>query len=225
MKINSALSAIDFYSKDTLPKLHSLIEEDESEQQKICTYFTKFIEENKNCFESNHDFSLLPKGSVFGHCTGSAIIVNPDLSKIVLTFHKKLNKWLQLGGHADGHHKLEEVALREGYEESGLSLLNIVNVKTDDSETLIPLLFDLDIHDIPENPKTDAHMHYDARYLIVSELDHLKMSEESLDLGWFSIAEARKLTDEPSMLRIFNKLQAISKKYKISMNDNFVLPI
>ena len=56
-----------------------------------------------------------------GHLTGSAWIVSPDRTRTLLTHHRKLGKWLQLGGHADGDPDLLAVALREAREESGLA--------------------------------------------------------------------------------------------------------
>ena len=55
-----------------------------------------------------------------GHLTGSAWIVSPDRRRTLLTHHRKLDRWLQLGGHADGQADLLAVAAREAKEESGL---------------------------------------------------------------------------------------------------------
>ena len=68
--------------------------------------FIKFIEQNPNCFERSNK----------GHITGSAWIVNHDNSKVLLTHHRKLNLWLQLGGHADGEPDTKAVSLKEAQE-------------------------------------------------------------------------------------------------------------
>ena len=82
------------------------------EQEKaILERFIDFITTEKNCFE---------RSSLHGHITASALLLNKSKNKTLLTLHKKLNKWLQVGGHADGCTQPEEVALKEAYEESGL---------------------------------------------------------------------------------------------------------
>jgi 8-oxo-dGTP pyrophosphatase MutT (NUDIX family) len=62
-----------------------------------------------------------------GHLTGSAWIVSPCRRRVLLTHHHKLDRWLQLGGHADGDGDLLAVARREAEEESGLAGLRVVS--------------------------------------------------------------------------------------------------
>jgi ADP-ribose pyrophosphatase YjhB (NUDIX family) len=89
-----------------------------------------------------------------GHFTGSAWLVSADGERVLLTHHRKLGRWLQLGGHADGEGDLAAVALREAEEESGLSRLLVE-----------PEIFDLDRHLIPARGSEPAHWHYDVRFL------------------------------------------------------------
>lgn len=121
-----------------------------------------------------------------GHFTGSAWLVDGSGTRVLLTHHRKLGRWLQLGGHADGDADLARVALREAEEESGLTGL-----------TLEPGLFDLDRHWIPARPEVPAHWHYDARYVVrAGEHEAFVVSEESLDLAWREIAS---LVDDPAV--------------------------
>jgi 8-oxo-dGTP pyrophosphatase MutT (NUDIX family) len=71
----------------------------------------EYIENNPDCFEREH-------GPV--HVTGSAWVVNPDRSCVLLVHHGKLHEWYQPGGHADGDPDVLRVALREATEESGV---------------------------------------------------------------------------------------------------------
>ena len=44
-----------------------------------------------------------------GHFTGSAWVVSADGQRTLLTHHRKLDRWLQPGGHADGDTDLARV--------------------------------------------------------------------------------------------------------------------
>ena len=113
-----------------------------------------------------------------GHFTGSAWLVSADGSRVLLTHHRKLDRWLQLGGHADGDGDLAAVALREAEEESGLSGLSVE-----------PQPFDLDRHFIPARGNEAGHWHYDVRFVVrASDNESFVASEESHALAWREIA-------------------------------------
>ncbi len=115
-----------------------------------------------------------------GHFTGSAWLVSADGQRVLLTHHRKLDRWLQLGGHADGDRDLARVALKEAEEESGLSGLVL-----EDGE-----LFDIDKHWIPERKDVPGHWHYDARYVVRAlGSEQFALSEESLALAWRDIRD------------------------------------
>ena len=130
-----------------------------------------------------------------GHITGSAWIVCPKRRRVLLTHHRKLEKWLQLGGHSDGDGNTLWVAQREAEEESGLTV-NPVSKN----------VFDIDIHTIPARGDDPEHKHYDVRFLFEAD-DHaqLTISDESNDLRWVSIEDLNELTSEESVLRMVRK--------------------
>jgi 8-oxo-dGTP pyrophosphatase MutT (NUDIX family) len=141
-----------------------------------------------------------------GHITGAAWIASADRRRFLLTHHRKLDRWLQLGGHADGQSSVDEVALREAREESGLSAFDMVPI----DGVLMP--FDVDVHQIPARYDAagqmleDAHEHYDIRFLMVAHAgQEISASDESHDVGWFTPEEIRQLTDEESVLRMLRK--------------------
>lgn len=92
-----------------------------------------------------------------GHLTGSGFVVDPSAGKVLLILHRKLGRWLQPGGHADGDGLLSRVAYREILEETGLA----------DVVVLSPA-FDIDIHAIPARGADPEHLHLDLRFLAVA---------------------------------------------------------
>ncbi|MDY0029504.1 MAG: NUDIX hydrolase [Pseudobdellovibrionaceae bacterium] len=144
-----------------------------------------------------------------GHITGSAILCNQTMDKILLNHHKIFNKWLCFGGHADGDENIKNVALRETIEESGYSENEI--------EFAISDIFDIDIHLIAENKGKNEpeHSHFDFVFLLQlkekTSLD-FKVSEESIDLKWCTLTEALELVrDDQRMIRIIHKLKTLTK--------------
>ncbi len=164
------------------------------------TYRTPYEEEAafvKDFAELTLDPLAYKRERLAGHFTASSWIVNKDRTHTLLTLHRKLGRWLQLGGHADGNENLIEVALKEAGEESGLKNLMLVEER----------IFDLDKHIIPERPHVPEHFHYDVRFLIEADIDEpLQMSDESISLAWFSFdAVADMIGYNPSILRMLEK--------------------
>jgi len=113
-------------------------------------------------------------------------------SKVLLIHHRKLDKWLPLGGHIELDEDPEQAALREAREESGfdVELLGERPPTTGaGTRALIAPRF-LDIHRISEThehigmiywarPKNgtltlSANEHHEIRWCSIPELDHLK---------------------------------------------------
>jgi 8-oxo-dGTP pyrophosphatase MutT (NUDIX family) len=130
--------------------------------------FARLLQDEPEAFERH---------CLAGHFTGSAWLVSADGTRVLLTHHRKLDRWLQLGGHADGDSDLAAVALREATEESGLAGL-----------ALAPGMFDLDRHRIPARGEMPEHWHYDVRYVVRASDENFVVSEESLALAWHPIA-------------------------------------
>ena len=146
-----------------------------------------FVEAHADCFE---------RSLQIGHITGSAWVVDRQRAHALLTHHRKLNKWLQLGGHADGDFDILRVALREAREESGLAKINAVS----------EAIYDIDIHVIPARGSEPEHLHYDVRYLLETDRSiPLVASSESRSLAWTPLSKIVELNPEESMARMVAK--------------------
>ncbi len=131
-----------------------------------------------------------------GHFTASALLVSADGRRTLLTHHRKLDRWLQPGGHADGDTDLARVALTEASEESGLAGLRVEGG-----------IFDLDRHWIPERKGVPGHWHHDVRYVVrAGDDERYVVGEESNDLAWIDVETiAADETMDPSLRRMAHK--------------------
>ena len=156
--------------------------------------YQDFVSENTDCFER----SLLT-----GHVTGSALVLDSNRQRVLLTHHRKLNKWLQPGGHADGDSDVMNVGMREALEETGLAVIKPMTDK----------LLDVDIHLSPAHRDGPEHFHYDCRFLLGSGgSDTFTVSGESNDLAWVSMDRITDYTTDESILRMIEKAHELTPK-------------
>lgn len=148
--------------------------------------FVGFVHANERCFE---------RDCWVGHVTGSAWLVNRARDQVLLTHHKKLDRWLQVGGHSDGATDPLAVAIREAEEESGLAVV-----------ALHGSVFDIDIHEIPARNSDPAHLHFDVRFALQTRNgDAFQVSAESHELAWVAVRNLTEFTEEESVLRMARK--------------------
>jgi len=168
------------------------------EEQELTQRFSAFVDGHEDC---------LLRSCVPGHITASAWILSPDGDAALLTHHKKLDKWLQLGGHVDGEAEVENACLREAQEESGMADFVFVPWAGDD---LVPL--DLDVHMIPERKQEPGHNHWDVRFLLQARPgQELVISDESNELCWAPLAGLADFTSEESVLRLHRKARLVQQ--------------
>jgi 8-oxo-dGTP pyrophosphatase MutT (NUDIX family) len=148
----------------------------------LAATFTSFLSSDPSVFLRAHSV---------GHFTGSAWLISADGKRVLLMHHRKLDRWLQPGGHADGDVDLARVALREAQEETGLTGLR---VEQD--------IFDLDCHRIPARADEPEHWHYDVRYVVRAAADErFTVNEESRALAWRPVIEVAADAEVDASLR------------------------
>ncbi|WP_217142924.1 NUDIX hydrolase [Streptomyces sp. AC627_RSS907] len=128
-----------------------------------------------------------------GHITASALVIDPSRERVLLTLHRKLRMWLQMGGHCEPvDETLDRAALREGTEESGIAGL-----------TLLPGgPVRLDRHHTP------CAWHLDVQYAALAPAGAVEaISDESLDLRWFPYGEVADVADA-SVVRLLEATRA-----------------
>ncbi|MFJ4620543.1 NUDIX hydrolase [Streptomyces sp. NPDC088812] len=128
-----------------------------------------------------------------GHITASALVIDPERGRVLLTLHKKMRMWLQMGGHCEpADDTLAAAALREATEESGIPGL-----------TLLPGgPVRLDRHHTP------CAWHLDVQYAALAPAGAVEaISDESLDLRWFAYAEVADVADD-SVVRLLRATRA-----------------
>lgn len=162
------------------------------DERELAARFAAFAAAHADC---------LVRSCVPGHITASAWILAPAGGAVLLTHHRKLGRWLQLGGHVDGEPRVEQAALREAQEESGMAGFTF---EAWHPGGLVPL--DLDVHPIPARGSEPRHEHWDVRFLLrAGPGQPLVRSAESNDLRWVATGALATLTDEPSVLRLAAK--------------------
>jgi 8-oxo-dGTP pyrophosphatase MutT (NUDIX family) len=164
--------------------------------------------EASDAFEERHRaamVALLAEPEAFsrahftpGHFTASCYVVD-DAGRLLLHHHRRLDRWLQMGGHVEGDESPERAALREGAEESGLLDLTLA----------ADGIFDLDIHGIPAANVEPDHDHYDVRYLArTASPDAIAFDRaESNDLAWVTLDRAAELMPGPESHRVLRKIE------------------
>ena len=160
------------------------------------TRFRRFVLRQPRCFERDCWDD--------GHVTGSAVVVDRLASRVLLTHHAKIGRWLQLGGHSDGNPDPLAVACKEAAEESGLA---VAPLRTG--------IVDLDIHRIPARGGDPVHCHYDVRFLLQTRhSESFTTTPESLALKWVAFDDVQSFTTGPGLLRLVAKCRELVREIR-----------
>lgn len=156
----------------------------------IRSYIKQHEFDNKEALEQflNSGEDLYSRQNEWGHFTGSAWIVNKDMSKVLLILHGKYKIWVSPGGHVDPGETPFEASLRETQEEVGIPC-----------SPLMYAIFDIGVHRIPFSAKKNEpeHWHADVRYLaFADENSVLNLNEDECDgVRWVAISDLLESDD------------------------------
>lgn len=158
-----------------------------------------FVETNADCFHRDH----WP-----AHVTGSAWVVSPDRSRVLMMHHRKLGQWFQPGGHADGDADILRVALRETAEETGLETRQV--------RLLHMEVFDVDVHSIAASEHDPRHEHIDIRFLVEID-DSLPVpgNDESHQVLWVRLNDVSAYNNNRSTWRMTEKTRRMRSHFPL----------
>lgn len=160
------MSGFDVLHRDAMSVL-SAWENDEPQQRVLREQYLEFLREHPDG---------MSRECRIGHLTSSALVMDEHRSRVLLTLHPKVGRWLQLGGHNEQTDaSIGAAARREAQEESGIDDVVISG---------IPLR--LDRHPVPCGGAMSEHL--DVQYLALVPADAQEViSDESDDLRWFPV--------------------------------------
>lgn len=131
-----------------------------------------------------------------GHITGSCLVVNYSMTKVILMYHKKSGIWCQFGGHCDGFSPYRAV-VKEMSEEFG-----------DQNLVIERPVFQLDIHRVKAYGNEPEHLHYDVNYLaFYDDSKILPTSPEGIKFYWFSLNRALAMNDTVALVKMIQKIK------------------
>lgn len=175
--------------KEQIEHFEPFNEQERADKEMMLEYINTFTDvltrENKMC-----------------HFTASNWIVNKERTKVLMIYHNIYQSWAWTGGHADGDGNLLHVALKEAQEETGLNHLKVLKQEIYSLEILT-----VDSH-IKRGNFVPSHLHLDCCYLLeADENEQLKVKEdENSGVKWIDINKVIKITNEPKMIPIYQKL-------------------
>lgn len=123
------------------------------------------------------------------YCASIFVIDNND--KILLMYNKKLNMWLQPGGHIENNELPHETAVRECKEETGIDveIVNSINYKSINPN---PVFIEHYINKVGDM--------VDIQYFGIPINNNLLNGEDN-KTGWFTIAEEEKMNIDKEIIR------------------------
>lgn len=126
--------------------------------------------------------NILLRSNEIAHIASSGFIINKDASKTLMVHHNILNRWTWTGGHADGDGNLLEVAVKEAFEETGITVKPLSNEVASIDILLVP-------SHVKKGIYINGHMHLDVAYILVADEDEQPVAkpDENTAVKWLPI--------------------------------------
>jgi 8-oxo-dGTP pyrophosphatase MutT (NUDIX family) len=175
---------------ELLATLSAYVAEDRADAEAL-ERIRSFVESSPDPFSRAH-----PE-----HVTGSAVVARPDGSAFLLVHHRRLDRWLQPGGHAEEEDRsIFETALREAKEETGVTELEA---------PLGERVLDVDIHEVPRRGNAPPHLHLDIRHLLTTTKEPAAApAREVRGVAWYTFEGALDSGTDASFRRVLLKARA-----------------
>jgi 8-oxo-dGTP pyrophosphatase MutT (NUDIX family) len=110
-----------------------------------------------------------------GHITCTAVVLSPDVRRILLMYHHRHARWLLPGGHVETEDvTLAVTARREAFEETGVLLAPSTSAR----------LVGIDVHAIPAKKREPFHLHHDLIFALRAESEHFHVTSEAPRITW-----------------------------------------
>lgn len=146
--------------------------------------------------------TILTRKNEVAHFTASGFVVNESLDKVLMVHHLIYRTWAWTGGHADGEADLLAVAIREAREETSIVGLRPLTGEMD-SFDILPVYGHM-----KKGKYVCTHLHLSAAYILVaSEEEAIRIKADENDgVRWIAREEVSRYSNEPYIIRIYEKL-------------------
>jgi 8-oxo-dGTP pyrophosphatase MutT (NUDIX family) len=140
------------------------------------------------------------------HFTGSALVVHPPSRRVLLRWHVKHDRWLQVGGHGDpGETDPLQIALREAREETGLS--DLVPWPDEKLQHAVVCY-------VRQSGTEPEHEHGDLRYFLATgHPDAIAPENEQSPLRWLTVGQARALVGDNNLRETLDRAELLFDRH------------
>jgi 8-oxo-dGTP pyrophosphatase MutT (NUDIX family) len=142
------------------------------------------------------------------HLTASAIVAHAASGRVLLRWHERFNRFMQVGGHGDaGERDPLAIALREAAEETGLSDLRPFERG---GRGALGQLIHVAVVPVPAHSDESAHEHADLRFLLETDRpDEARPENLTAPVRWVSFDDALELVAEQNLRVLLERARAL----------------